>query len=89
MAKLRCSNLKIPVETGRSSGIPKNARICHLCGNGIGDEFHYLFKCQKQEIKLLRNKYIPQYYTANPTEYKLKQLLTFCHVELYKNLAIF
>ena len=89
MAKLRCSNLKIPVETGRWSGIPKNARICHLCGNGIGDEFHYLFKCQKQEIKLLRNKYIPQYYTANPTEYKLKQLLTFCHVELYKNLAIF
>lgn len=53
IAKLRCSNLKFPVETGRWSGIPKNERICHLCGNGIGDEFHYLFKCQKQEIKLL------------------------------------
>ena len=89
LTKLRCSNLKIPVETGRWYGIPKTLRICHLCGNGIGDEYHYLFICEKQEIKNLRDKYLPNYYTVNPAEYKLKGLLMYCHIELYKKLANF
>ena len=89
LAKLRCSNLKIPIETGRWSGIPINERICHICQNGIGDEFHYLFICPNQEIKSLREKFIPTYYINNPNEYKLTNLLRFCHTELYRNLATF
>lgn len=89
MAKLRCSNLKIPIETGRWSGIPVNERTCHLCGNGLGDEFHYLFTCSKQEIKTLRQKFIPVYYSRYPAEYKLTNLLKFCNTELYKNVASF
>ena len=89
IAKLRCSNLKIPVETGRWSGVPMHQRICHLCENGIGNEFHYLFICPNQGVKALRDKYIPQYYTSNPSEYKLINLLRFCNTELYKNIANF
>ena len=89
ITKLRCSNLKIPIETGRWYGVPKNERICHLCRNGIGDEFHYLFKCQKPELVAIRNKFIPHYYVNNPREYKLTGLLLYCHVELYNNLAKF
>ena len=89
ISKFRCSNIKFPVETGRWNGTLKTQRLCHLCGNGVGDEFHYLFVCQKEEIMNIRGKYIPKYYTVNPTEYKLQGLLLFCHVELYKNLAKF
>lgn len=87
IAKLRCSNLKIPIETGRWTKVPKEERICHLCGNGLGDEFHYLFVCENEDLKKFRKKYIPSYYTVTPRDYKLKRLLMFCNVELYKNLA--
>ena len=70
IAKFRCSNIKFPIETGRWNGVPKHERICNLCGNGIGYEFHYLFICEKQEIKIIREKFIPIYYTKYPTELK-------------------
>jgi hypothetical protein len=54
IAKFRCSNIKFSIETGRWNGVPKHERICNLCENGIEDEFHYLFICEKQEIKTIR-----------------------------------
>lgn len=45
ITKLRCCNLKIPVETGRWVNIPREERICHLCHNDIGSEYHYIFEC--------------------------------------------
>ena len=39
ITKLRASNLRIPIETGRYN-IPKDERVCSLCGQSIGDEFH-------------------------------------------------
>ena len=89
IAKFRCSNIKFPIETGRWNGVPKHERICNLCGNGIGYEFHYLFICEKQEIKTIREKFIPIYYTKYPTERKLWWMLMYCHVEPYRNLASF
>jgi hypothetical protein len=53
------------------------------------DEFHYLFICEKQEIKTIREKFIPIYYTKYPSELKLSRMLMYCHVELYRNLASF
>ena len=53
IAKFRCSNIKFSIETGRWNGVPKHERICNLCENGIEDEFHYLFICEKQEIKTI------------------------------------
>jgi hypothetical protein len=35
ITKLRCCNLKIPVETGRWVNIPREERICHLCSFSI------------------------------------------------------
>lgn len=89
ISKLRCSNFKFPIETGRWSRVPREDRICNLCRNGLGDEFHYLFTCNNTNIKNLRDKYIPQYYTKNPTENKMKGMLSICHVQLYKKLSIF
>jgi len=49
----------------------------------------YVFICEKQEIKTIREKFIPIYYTEYPTELKLSRMLMYCHVELYRNLALF
>ena len=89
ITKLRCANIKFPIETGRWSGISRENRFCNLCRNFIGDEFHYLFKCENHQIQELRIKYLPEYYVRNPNINKLKGMLSLCHVELYKKLSIF
>ena len=42
----RTRNHRLPVETGRWSSIPLSERICRLCNNGIGDEYHYILPCK-------------------------------------------
>jgi transposase-like protein len=39
MCKLKCSNLKLPIETGRWANILKQNWKCHLCNLEIGNEF--------------------------------------------------
>ena len=41
ITKFRCSNCKLPIETGRWSMTPREERICHLCNVGLGTEFHF------------------------------------------------
>ncbi len=90
ICKIRCSNLKFPIETGRWNNIPKHERFCNLCNlKEIGNEFHYICTCQKVEIVQLRLKYIPSYFVRNPSENKLSGLLSFCNVKVLNNLAIF
>ena len=39
----RCFIYKLPIEKGRTTGIPRDERICTKCGyNVIGDEYHYI-----------------------------------------------
>jgi hypothetical protein len=38
------------VATGRWSRCPREQRICQLCGEGVGDEFHVVFECGGQEV---------------------------------------
>jgi len=50
ICKLRTSNFKLPIETGRWSNVPIHERICTLCSeNKIGYEFHYLFEIENPE----------------------------------------
>ena len=43
IAKLRLSNIKFPIETGRGGKIPRANRLCSKCTPGmLGDEFHYV-----------------------------------------------
>lgn len=89
ITKLRCSNLKLPIETGRWEGIERERRICHLCRQGIGNEFHYLFLCNDNRIKDFRERFIPKYYLKYPNENKMYGLLSICHVQVYKKLSLF
>jgi hypothetical protein len=89
LCKLRTCNMKIQIETGRWKNIPKEKRICKFCNDGIGDEFHYLFTCKSTDINLLRCKYIPPYFYNNPNVYKVKGMLSICHVQLLTNVCKF
>ena len=44
MAKFRCRNHNLPIESGCRTNIPRNLIVCELC-NDLGDEFHFLFIC--------------------------------------------
>lgn len=49
LAKFRCGNLKLKVETGRYSRpvVPLQDRLCTLCSaNSIEDEIHFLTSCE-------------------------------------------
>ena len=91
ISKLRCSNVKFPIETGQWAGTPRIERICCvLYNNGsIGDALHYLYICQKEQIQRLRAKFITSYYFNNPCENKLNETLSICNKTVLNNVAIF
>ena len=75
LSKFRTTNHKLPVENGRWKNIARENRICPLCNNGeIGDEFHYLFKCQYFGNQ--RKIYIKKNIRINPNIIKFKLLMT-------------
>jgi hypothetical protein len=64
--------------------------MCTKCSEDlIGDEFHYLFICSNPEIVNLRVRYTPIYYLRNNDVLKMAGMLSFCHIELLKNVSHF
>ena len=60
LTAFRTRNHRLPVETGRWNNTPLNGRICNLCRSDIGDEFHFVLKCdffKDQRLKLIRPYY--------------------------------
>ena len=73
LCKLKCSNHRMPIVTGRYAGIPVDEPICTLLQiNEIGDEYHYLLICP--HFSELRSKYIKKYYYTHPNMFKLEKL---------------
>ena len=89
LCKLRTCNMKIPIETGRWVNMPQEKRLCKFFNDDIGDEFHYLFTCKSTGINLLRCKYISPYVYNNPNVYKMKGMLSICHVQLLTDVCKF
>ena len=88
ITKFRCSNSKLPIETGRWSMTPREERICHLCNVGLGTAFHFLFECTSAHLQRLRCKCIPIYYTRYANMYKMKVLLSLCNVKGSEKIVI-
>jgi hypothetical protein len=75
LSKFRTTNHKLPVENGRWKNIARENRICPLWNNGeIGNEFHYLFKCQYFGNR--RKNDIKKNIRINPNIIKFKLLMT-------------
>ena len=65
-------------------------RKCNLCNcKQVGDEYHYLYICEYQDIIRFRQKFIPEYYYRRPSTEKMKGHLFYCNVRVLKNLARF
>ena len=78
----------MPIVNGRYSNIPVDERICNICQtNEIGDEFHYLFKCNYFYED--RKKYIKKYYYRHPNMYKLSKIFNNVNDKELLNLAKF
>ena len=74
MAKFRCRNHNLPIESGCRQIIPRNLRICELCTQDIGgDEFHYIFNCSHFEV--IRKKLIKKRHRKSPSSVKFETLM--------------
>jgi hypothetical protein len=87
LARFRTSNHKLPIETGGWNNIPRDKKICHLCGIEMGDEYHYIMKCSVfDERRLL---YVPQVYTQSPNTLKFYNLSSCEEISVINNLCKF
>ena len=87
MTSIRTRNHKLPIETGRWVSIPNTERMCNLCKEEIGDEFHYILCCKILEND--RKLYIGNYYRSRPSNYKFIELLNGSNLKQMKQLCYF
>ena len=74
ICRYRTCNHFLPIECGRWQNIIRENRICQLCSkNEIGDEYHYLFTCDDNEIKNARIRFLPAYYIQRCNTLKYHQ----------------
>ena len=88
LCKFKCGNHKLPIIRGRYNNVNIDDRKCELCQqNDIGDEFHYLFKCDFFNDS--RKRLLKKYYYQNPSALKMSQLFACKTYNLVLNLAKF
>ena len=86
--KFRTLNHKLPIQKGRTLGIPRQDRICHKCSSGdLGDEFHYIFVCPF--FTNYRKQLLRCYYYARPNSVKFRELFSTTKKSLLLKLAKF
>ena len=68
-----CNNHRLHIERGRWTHTELRDRICDLCLENIGDEYHYLFKCIKFSVE--RKSLIPTKYITNHNVIKFNPFL--------------
>ena len=69
LARFRCVNHHLAIETDRYIGTSKNERFCKFCKTEenldiVEDEIHFLLVCP--QFTNLRNNYLSKYMTTNP-----------------------
>ena len=90
ICKFKCANHRMPIVTGRYTGVEVDNRTCDLCNlnpKEIGDEFHYLFNCPF--FREDRVKYIKKFFYTNPNMYKMTQLFNYVGYKEMLNLGKF
>ena len=86
LCKLRTSNHRLPIETGRWFGIERENRICSLCDNlEIGDEFHFVLQCSFLQNE--RKEILGSFYSKRVNVLKYKHLFQSRNRTKLKNLC--
>ena len=66
VTKMRTYCHFLPTESGRYEKIPRAERLCPLCNRSeIGDEFHYLLKCNHASLSHTRGAFLESLYSIN------------------------
>ena len=65
VTKMRISCHLLPIEAGRYKKVPRDERFCSFCKPSIGNEFHYLMKCNHSSFFLLRSAFLERLYKIN------------------------
>ena len=87
MPRIRISNHRLPIETGRYTCNRKQRkdRLCDKCNsNRVGDELHFILECKNSTLLELRDKYISSYYSSQPSMDKLVELFNNRGQKLFK-----
>jgi hypothetical protein len=77
ITRLRTTNHRLAIETGRWTNIDRQDRLCTLCNSRLGDELHFLLYCQS--LNDIRTLYLPKYYCNNPSLDKFINLMSICY----------
>ena len=73
--KFRLSAHRLPIQQLRYIDIPRHERLCTVCDlEEVGDEFHYIFNCNNQDISQNRKELLPKYYQKHSNVIKMHQL---------------
>ncbi|MCW4343991.1 MAG: reverse transcriptase family protein [Candidatus Thiodiazotropha endolucinida] len=87
MLAFRTRNHRLPVEVGRWTGTPLQERKCEHCNADIGDEFHYVLRCDFFQND--RKKYVNKYFYRRTNIFKYNELMNTTNDMMLKKLALF
>ena len=73
LARFRCRNHNLPVETGCHRGIPREQRKCNWCVSELGDEFHFIM--DSSNFNTLRSQLIKRHHTIRPSAFTFDKLM--------------
>ncbi len=90
LTKFRLSCHSLPIERGRYQRpvTPQNERICNLCNNAVGNEFHAMFACSHTFMQDLRSTYIEKICKLSNTFISLDDLDKFVYLLSGQNNSI-
>ena len=86
LCKYRTCNHKLPIETGRYNGIPRQERLCS-CSDKLGDEFHFLFQCT--HLNEIRTRYLDIDYVKSVNTFSFNKIMNSRDYNVIFNLAKF
>ena len=79
--RLRLSSHSLPIEKMRSEEISREERKCTLCElNEVGDEWHYISRCENNKIQVTRSKFIERVKNIQPqlADFQTSDLMKYC-----------
>ena len=71
------------IEIGRykkPSKIPREQRLCPVCGKGVGDEYHLLFLCDNVKLVDIRTEFLNKINSITPQIHKLNSVQQFQYI---------
>ena len=89
VTKLRLSNHKLAIETGRYKNIQKEARFCPFCPTLVENEIHFLLVCPTYSV--LRDKLYASLDECNPmfATYSITERFEYIMANIDREVALF